>query len=76
MRMSADTLIAEAAKLSAADRLKIAQALWQSAWDEQGDIPLTAEQRAELDCRLADFEANPNEGSSWEESRRRLEGEL
>ena len=74
--MSADMLIAEAAKLSAAERLKIAQALWQSAWDDQADIPLTVEQREELDRRLADYEASPNDGSSWEEVRRRLEAKL
>jgi len=74
--MSADMLIAEAAKLSAAERLKIAQALWQSAWDDQADIPLTVEQREELDCRLADYEVSPNDGSSWEEVRRRLEAKL
>ena len=74
--MSADMLIAEAAKLSAAERLKIAQALWQSAWDDQADIPLTVEQREELDRRLADYEASPNDGSSREEVRRRLEAKL
>ena len=74
--MSADMLIAEAAKLTPAERLRIAHALWQSAWEEQADIPLTSEQREELDSRLQDLEANPAEGSSWEEVRRRLEARL
>lgn len=70
--MSAEMLIAEASKLSPDDRLRVAQALWQSAWDEQADAALTAEQRTELDRRLADLEANPDAGSSWEEVRARL----
>src|SRR5207248_2541178 len=48
-RMSADILIEEASKLSAADRLRIAEALWQSAWDEQAELPITPQQCQELD---------------------------
>ena len=74
--MSAELLIQEASKLSAAERFQVAQALWQSAWDEQVNIPLTAEQQEELDRRLADYEADPHAGSPWEEVRARLEEKL
>jgi putative addiction module component (TIGR02574 family) len=74
--MSADSLIAEANKLSAAERMRIAEALWQSAWDEQADLPLTSQQRDELDRRLADYHAHPEAGSSWEEVRSRIEQKL
>ena len=74
--MSAEMLIDEASKLSPTDRMRIAQALWQSAWDEQVDIPLSAEQRDELDRRLSDLEANPDAGESWENVRARLENKL
>jgi putative addiction module component (TIGR02574 family) len=74
--MSADTLIDEASKLSPSERLRIAQALWQSAWDDQADVPLTDDQRDELDRRLADYEANPDAGESWENVRARLERKL
>jgi putative addiction module component (TIGR02574 family) len=70
--MSGDTLIAEASKLSAQERMRVAQALWQSAWDEQAIVPLTPEQRNELERRLMDLEARPDDGSSWEEVRARL----
>jgi putative addiction module component (TIGR02574 family) len=74
--MSAETLIHEASKLSAADRVRIAEALWQSAWDEQADLPITAEQREELDRRLADYDANPSAGDDWSTVRARLEKNL
>jgi len=74
--MSADTLIEEASKLSAADRLRIAEALWQSAWDEQADLPITPQQHQELDRRLADYDANPNQGYEWPIVRDRLEKKL
>jgi putative addiction module component (TIGR02574 family) len=74
--MSAETLIAEASKLSPEDRLRIAEALWQSAWDEQADIPLTDDQRKELERRYADFETNRDEGSDWQEVLARIEKQL
>ncbi len=74
--MSADTLIAEAAKLSPEERLRVAEALWQSALDEQADISLTKEQREELERRYADYEANPGEGSDWQEVLARIEKQL
>ena len=74
--MSADTLINEASKLSPSERLRIAQALWQSAWDDQVDAPLTPEQREELDRRLADYEANPDAGEAWESVLARLERKM
>jgi len=74
--MSADVLIEEASKLSAADRLRIAEALWQSAWDEQPELPITPEQRQELDRRLADYDADPSHGDEWAIVRDRLEKKL
>ena len=34
---------------------------------EKFDDELTPEQAAELDCRLAEFEKNPREGTPWEQ---------
>lgn len=34
--------------------------------------PLSAELRAELDDRLADYHANPDSGSTWEQVKARL----
>ena len=52
----------EARKLSPRDRLALIAALWDTLSDE--DVPVTAEDRALLDTRLADFEArSPLSGS-------------
>lgn len=74
--MSADSLLEEARKLNSDDRLRIAEELWNSVWAEQSEVPLTAEQRAELDSRLADLAQDPNAGSTWEDVRARIERKL
>ncbi|MEK7861424.1 MAG: addiction module protein [Chloroflexota bacterium] len=68
--MNAD-LLAEALKLSPGDRLQLIEALWDTLSEE--DIPVTREERALLDARLADLEANPGDQSPWSEVRARLE---
>jgi len=50
--------------LSVADRLILVEELWDSIATA---TPLTDAQRAELDRRLADHEANPDDVVSWEE---------
>jgi putative addiction module component (TIGR02574 family) len=74
--MSAELLLEEARKLSVADRLHLVEELWNSIGGEQDDLPLTAEQREELDRRLADLAANPDAGTPWSEVRARLERKL
>ena len=51
-------------RLSVADRLILVEELWDSI---AAATPLTDAQRAELDHRLADHEANPDDVVSWEE---------
>ena len=41
---------------------------------EPDALPLTDEQRAELDQRLADAETNPGRGTPWSEVKARLLG--
>ena len=64
-------LLAEALKLSLSERLQLIEALWDTLPEE--DIPVTAEERALLDARLADLEANPDDQSPWSEVKARLE---
>lgn len=61
--------------LSVTDRLTLVEAIWDSIAEEQGQLPITDEQRAELDDRIADMEADPHSGSSWEEVKARLRQE-
>ena len=64
-------LLAEALKLSPSDRLQLIEALWDTLSEE--DIPVTPEERALLDARLAYLEANPGDQSPWSEVKARLE---
>lgn len=51
-------------QLSVEERLALVEELWDSI---AADTPLTDAQRAELDRRLADHEAHPDEVIPWEE---------
>ena len=59
-------------QLTPAERLELAQDLWDSVDDAVGTdvLPLTPELTAELERRLADFEANPNDAVPWEQVKR------
>jgi putative addiction module component (TIGR02574 family) len=63
-------LLAEALRLSPSDRLQLIEALWDTLSEE--DLPVTPEERALLDARLADLEANPGDQSPWAEVKARL----
>lgn len=62
--------------LSAAERLHLAQELWDSLHDDpQDDIraePLTAEQRAEIERRDAELESGAVQGIGLDELRQSL----
>jgi putative addiction module component (TIGR02574 family) len=61
---------AELLNLSPSERLMLVQDLWDSLSEE--DISLTPEQKDELDCRKAAYQANPSSGSSWEDVKCRI----
>ena len=54
------------------DRIRVAQALWDSIAQNPDRIPLSDSQRALLDEYYAEYLANPNEGSPWPEVKARL----
>jgi putative addiction module component (TIGR02574 family) len=58
------------------DRLALIEELWEGIPSESGAIPMTAAQRDELDRRLGDHEANPDDVVSWEEVKSSLEKRL
>ena len=53
-------------RLSADDRLALAEAIWDSVIQEAEQTPLTEKQRQELERRLADSIARPNAVTPWE----------
>jgi putative addiction module component (TIGR02574 family) len=63
-------------QLGVDERLALIEALWDSIPADESAIPVTDAQRAELDRRLADHEANPNDVVSWDEVRASLNQRL
>lgn len=57
----------EIGSLSAAEKLELLDALWESL--EADELTLTDAQRAELDYRMGQYERNPDEVVSWEQVR-------
>lgn len=70
--MTKDELKREALKLPPEERLKLAEALWESLERDgiQPEIPQW--QRDLLDERLAEAEANPEAMEPWDEVKRRI----
>ena len=62
--------------LSLAERIQLAEDLWDSVAAETGELPLSAAQKAELERRLADLERDPGAGEPWEVVRARIEKRL
>lgn len=66
-------LLNELLKLTPAERIELAEDLWDSVAANPQDLPpLTAQERAEIDRRLAEHERDPETAVSWEEVRARL----
>ena len=61
--------------LSVEERVKIAQAVWDSL-PEQAALPASPELAAELDRRLDAYEADPTDLLSWDEVLEQLRGRL
>jgi putative addiction module component (TIGR02574 family) len=64
------TCLSDLLKLSPAERIQLAQDLWDSVPEDA--IPLAEEQVAELERRMAAHSANPESAVPWEEVRERL----
>jgi putative addiction module component (TIGR02574 family) len=66
-------LLAELLELTPAERIQLAEDLWDSVTaDDENLPPLTEAQRAELDRRLAEHRRDPSTAVPWDEVRARL----
>ncbi|OGW62454.1 MAG: hypothetical protein A2V83_10895 [Nitrospirae bacterium RBG_16_64_22] len=54
-------------RLGIEERLTLVEEIWESITADSTAVPLTQAQRDELDRRIADHEANPDDVVSWEE---------
>jgi putative addiction module component (TIGR02574 family) len=62
----------EILQLSIAERIQLAEDLWDSILERQDEIPLTDAQKQELDRRLERYHQDPTAGSTWESVKQRL----
>jgi putative addiction module component (TIGR02574 family) len=60
------------AKLSAKDRLRLIEDLWESLSDQPDNVPITDAQRQELDRRLDGLEGGGTDGIPWEDVLKQL----
>ncbi|MBD0387026.1 MAG: addiction module protein [Nostoc sp. C3-bin3] len=59
-------------ELSVSERIQFAEDLWDSILTIPDKVPLSNEQKQELDRRLEIHCQNPNQGSSWQSVKQRL----
>jgi putative addiction module component (TIGR02574 family) len=62
----------EISQLSVAERIQLAEDLWDSILDKTDEIQLNKPQQQELDRRLEQHRQDPNAGSTWETVKQRL----
>ncbi len=68
------SLPAAVRELPFAEKLQLVEALWDDLARSPERIPMSDSLKAELDRRYQEYLANPHEGSSWDEVRRRVLG--
>jgi putative addiction module component (TIGR02574 family) len=66
------TQLSEILQLTIAERIQLAEDIWDSVAAFPEAIPLTDAQKEELDHRLQAYAENPNEGISWDELKHKL----
>lgn len=52
-------------ELSPAERILLAEALWDSVASQQDKLEVTEAQKKVLDARLAAYQADPDTGTDW-----------
>jgi putative addiction module component (TIGR02574 family) len=67
--MDLQSIITQVESWSVEDRLRLMEQIWEGLLNEGHEPGLTEEQRAEIDRRIAEDEAAPDDVVSWEEVR-------
>jgi len=68
------SLPAAVRELPFAEKLQLVEALWDDLARSPEQIPMSDALKTELDRRYQEYLANPGEGSTWDEVRRRVLG--
>lgn len=69
-------ILTAANSLSIDDRIRLAEAIWEGIEADEPTPELTEAQKQELDRRLAEHEADPDDVIPWEEVKANLEARL
>ncbi len=64
--------ISDVLELDVPERIKLAQAIWDTIAEVPEAIPLTESERREIDRRLEAYMRDPEAGSPWPEVRARI----
>lgn len=67
--MKAEPLLKTFRKLTADEKIRLVQQMWDEIADDASDLPLTDAQRRLLDERIDDYEANPGDVEPWDKVR-------
>ena len=71
----AEITISEVLALPVEERLRLAEAIWDSVAEVPEAVPLAEAQREELDRRLRSYYREPDAASPWPEVKKRLLGQ-
>ena len=63
---------ADILNLSVSERIQLVEDIWDSITEVPEAVPLTNEQKEELDRRLKEYHNNPTKGSPWDVVRERI----
>jgi len=63
---------ADILELSVSERIQLVEDIWDSVAEAPEAVPLTEDEKAELDRRLDAYHQDPNEGSPWGIVRERI----
>ena len=67
-----DTQFSEILQLSVAERIQLVEDIWDSIAVVPESVMLTEEQEAEINRRVEEYRANPNEGILWNDLKSNL----
>jgi putative addiction module component (TIGR02574 family) len=70
--MATTARVEDILKLGVDERLRIVELIWESLVTQPEQVSVTDAQRAVLDERLADHEANPHDVISWDDLKDQL----
>jgi putative addiction module component (TIGR02574 family) len=75
LNMNIATTLNEIASLSIEDRILLVQTIWDGIAAEQACPDLTVKQKQELDRRIGDSNANPDNVMTWAEIKASIKGQ-